>query len=372
MTTSRRIRRSPTRSTGNVNPAASHTSAAGETARMRRERRSHQSSVLSIGTRHRKTSTRAKPAANPKTVTRAKTTRTRSGGTPLFRTMGAPPPVYVRGGMAHLPLQPRKLGAPPKRRYNVALPVPGAELHLPAMPVLHLSWRMVSGVMAAFLLALAVYLWTSDKYRIDMVQVDGLQRLTANDINTVLGLAGQSIFSANPQKIRDNLQQTFPDIKEVSVKVSLPAKVVVTAQERIPVIAWHQNGSVQWIDLEGLSFPSRGEVGKLVVVEAKESPPVIAKTSPDDHRFITPEMVGVIGRMALKAPQDTSLLYDSEHGLGWMEPFDCQVYFGMDMREIDEKLLVYQALAAKLKQDGIQPRLISMEFLHAPYYRLEP
>jgi len=42
--------------------------------------------------------------------------------------------------------------------------------------------------------------------------------------------------------------------------------------------------------------------------------------------------------MALKAPKDTPLLYDSEHGLGWLDPFDCQVYFGMDMGDMDEKI----------------------------------
>jgi cell division protein FtsQ len=327
--------------------------------------------------RQRKAPTRSKPVTHAKAVaqakamTRAKTPRTRSSGMPFTRTIGTPPPVYIRGGMANLPVQPRKLGMPPKRRYNVALSVPGAELHLPAMPVLHFSWRVVSGVMAALLLALAVYLWSSPKYRIDMVQVVGLQRLTANDVNTVVGLVGQSIFSANPQKIRQDLQQAFPDIKDVSVKVSLPAKVVVKAKERIPVIAWNQGDSEKWIDMEGMAFPPRGNVGKLIVVDAKDNPPAIGKTSPMDLRFISPEMVGIIGRMALKAPKETPLLYDSEHGFGWLDPFNCQVYFGMDMRDMDEKLLVYQALAAKLQMDDIQPALISVEFIHAPYYRLE-
>jgi hypothetical protein len=274
--------------------------------------------------------------------------------------------------MANLPVQPRKLGTPPKRRYNVALSVPGAELHLPALPAIRFSWRLVSGVMAALLLALAVHLWTSPKYRIDMVQVVGLQRLSANDVNTVVGLSGQSIFSANPNEIRLDLQQAFPDLKEISVKVSLPAKIVIKAEERTPLITWNQGGSERWVDLEGMAFSPRGDAGKLIVVNAQDNPPGIDKASPMDLRFITPEMVGVIGRIALKAPKNTPLLYDHEHGIGWTDPFGCQVYFGMDMRDIDEKLQVYQALAAKLEQDGIQPVLISMEFLHAPYYRLEP
>jgi cell division protein FtsQ len=375
MTTSRRPRRSQTRNTGDAKittSTASAASSAGETARTRRERRSRGASVLAFGTRLRKSSPRFKPMMYDTTAPRTKVPRTRTVRSPLFRTLGTPPPVFVRGGMAHLPVQPRKLGASPKRRYNVALNVPGAELHLPAVPVLHLSWRTASGIMTALLLALAVYLWTSSKYRIEMVQVNGLQRLTENDINTVLNLSGQSIFSANPQKIKQDLRGAFPDIKSVSVKVSLPANVTVAALERTPVIAWSQGGNVQWIDMEGLAFPSRGLAGELIVVEAKNSPPAIDKTSPLDLRFISPEMVDVIGRMAKNAPKDTSLLYDSEHGLGWMDPLGYQVYFGMDIRDMDEKLVVYQALVTRLQKDGIQPQLISMEFLHAPYYRLEP
>jgi hypothetical protein len=123
--------------------------------------------------------------------------------------------------------------------------------------------------------------------------------------------------------------------------------------------------------LDGNAFPPLGDAGKLIVVEATNDPPKIEKTSPMDLRFISPEMVSVIARMAMKAPKNTSLLYDSEHGLGWKDAFGVQVYFGTNMRDMDQKLLVYQALAARLQKDGIQPNLISVEYLHAPYYRLE-
>ncbi len=360
MIPSRRPRRPSSPTTGNREVAA--TSAA-ETARMRRERR-NRSNFLSPGSKRNQAPARSKQATRTSSSTRTKTTRS--------RTFGAPPPVYMRGGMVNLPVQPRKLGAPPKRRYNVALNVPGAELHLPALPILHMSWRAVSGILAALMLALAVHLWTSSKYRIDMVEVSGLQRLTSNDINTVVGLSGQSIFSANPQQIRQDIQQAFPDMKNISVKVSLPARVVVKAEERQPVIDWNQDGHEQWVDMDGNVFPPRGNAGKLIVVDAQNAPPAIERTSPMDLRFLTPEMVGVIIRMAMKAPKDTALLYDSQHGLGWKDAFDCQVYFGTDMRDMDQKLLVYQALAARLQKDGIQASLISVEYVHAPYYRLEP
>ena len=352
MIPSRRSRRSPARNIGYRDTASP---SAASTARMRREQRKHQSSLLSSGSQRSKAPERLKP--------RSKAVRT--------RTMGTPPPVYMRGGMANLPVQPRKLGAAPKRRYNVALSVPGAELHLPAIPVLHMSWRMVSGVLTALLLALALYFWNSPKYRINWVEVVGLQRLTGNDINTVVNLAGQPIFAVNPQQILQDLQQAFPDMINISVMISLPAKVVVKAQERQPVITWSQDGREQWVDMEGMAFPPRSNAGKLIVVEAKNSPPMIEKSSPMDLRFLSPEMVGVILRMAIKAPKNTPLLYDGEHGLGWKDAFNCQVYFGLDFRDMEQKLLVYQALANKLQKDGVQPNLISVEYLHAPYYRLE-
>ena len=193
-----------------------------------------------------------------------------------------------------------------------------------------------------------------------------------NDINIVIGLSGQSIFSANPAQIQQDLNQAFPDLKNVSVKVSLPSRVVVEAEERQPVILWNQNGLSQWIDMDGNAFSPRGDAGKLIVVDAQDSPPVIDKTSLTDLRFLSPDMVGVIIRMAMKVPKDSALLYSSEHGLGWIDSFDSQVYFGPDMKDMDQKLMVYQALAAKLQKEGLQPILISVEYVHAPYYRLEP
>jgi cell division protein FtsQ len=356
----RRPRRSSPRQKENDDAVASQPA---ETARLRRERR-NRTSPRTAGSQPDQTPAPAKPRTRSKPASRSRVSR--------INSMANPPPVYMRGGMANLPVQPRKLGAPPKRRYNVALNVPGAELHLPALPIFRFSWRLASGLLAALMLALAVQLWTSSKYRIDMVEVTGLKRLTSNDVNTVVGLSGQSIFSANPAQIRQDLKQAFPDIMNVSVKVSMPARVVVSAEERQPVILWKQNGREQWIDMEGNAFPPRGNAGKLVAIEAQNDPPTIEKTSVTDLRFLSPEMVGAIIRMSMKAPKDSALLYSREHGLGWMDSFNSQVYFGPNLVDMDQKLLVYQALAAKLQKDGLQPILISVEYVHAPYYRLEP
>jgi hypothetical protein len=38
---------------------------------------------------------------------------------------------------------------------------------------------------------------------------------------------------------------------------------------------------------------------------------------------------------------------------------------------MEMKLLVYQAIVDRLQKEGITPALISVENVHAPYYRLE-
>ena len=64
-------------------------------------------------------------------------------------------------------------------------------------------------------------------------------------------------------------------------------------------------------------------------------------------------------------------MYTENRGLGWQDPQGWDVFFGADLNDIEMKLLVYDAIVAYVLREGIQPELISVEFVHAPYYRLE-
>jgi hypothetical protein len=81
-------------------------------------------------------------------------------------------------------------------------------------------------------------------------------------------------------------------------------------------------------------------------------------------------MVSAILSMSAQAPAGTPLIYDALHGLGWKDAAGWEVYFG-DIRDIEMKLRVYQALVKRLQGEGLQPALISVEYVHSPYYRLE-
>jgi len=43
----------------------------------------------------------------------------------------------------------------------------------------------------------------------------------------------------------------------------------------------------------------------------------------------------------------------------------------MNYKNINDKMLMYETIVHKLGEQGIQPSIVSVEFLHAPYYRLE-
>lgn len=307
----------------------------------------------------------------------------------------AAPPVMVRGGMSGMAfgrvassrLHKHKS---PKRRIDVPLNVTGAELRLPTLPFMNLGWRAVSFLMVLMMTASLFLIWKAPVFQVNTVEAEGLQRLTVGDLNAVMGTFGKSVFTINPNLLDETLHQAFPELSKVSIRVNLPADVKVVVTEREPVIAWIQDGSETWVDAEGISFPPRGNpTTALVRVEGYGTPPSIAaQVSPGDLQSLpeavastgtpnnpslqlSPELVSAILSLGAKVPADTLLVYDSEHGLGWNDPNGWEVFFGAEDQDMEMKLTVYQALVERLQSEGIQPALISVEYVHAPYYRME-
>jgi cell division protein FtsQ len=307
----------------------------------------------------------------------------------------ATPPVMVRGGMNGMAfgrVASSKLGKQKsiKRRIDVPLKVTGAEVRLPSLPFLHLGWRLVSLLMVLMMAASLVLVWKAPVFQVGSIEAKGLQRLTVSDLNAVMGTFGRSIFTLNPNLLNLSLQQAFPELSKVSVRVNLPASVKVVVTEREPVISWTQDGVETWVDAQGISFPPRGEPQTVLVkVEGHGTPPgPTAEASPDVQQtlpgevtspltpnktslMLTTDLVSSILALGAKMPPDTTLVYDSEHGLGWNDPNGWEVFFGDEDQDMEMKLIVYQALVERLQSEGIQPVMISVEYVHAPYYRVQ-
>jgi cell division protein FtsQ len=267
-----------------------------------------------------------------------------------------------------------------RRRYDVSLSTPGSELRLPAVPTLRWNWRMFSGLLTLLLLGWLYAFWSMPIFRISAVQITGLQRISERDVKLVLGLTNTPMFILQPEVMQRNLLEAFPEFSNARVELVWPNGVMVSVIERVPVLAWTVGGQRVWVDAQGMSFPARGEgdAPALVVIEAQDAPPAPAgavdlpeDTNPWFRPFMSPDLVSAILILRGFAPESVPLLYDAAHGLGWLDPNGWRVYFGPDGSDMGQRLQVYQAIVSKLNENQMTPALISVEYLHAPFYRMD-
>lgn len=273
----------------------------------------------------------------------------------------------------------------------------GSEMRLPALPQLGLSWRLVSLVLVG-ILGFGLYaIWQAPVFRVDAPEIEGLKRLSINQINMELGLTGKPIFSIDPLSLRSNLMKAFPEFSEAKVEIALPDTVYITVTERIPVLTWIQDGESYLVDVNGVTFPTRGSTStsNYPMVEASGDPPGVPKSdqeppslqeetiakitgiinpqlSPEDQvkPLLAPEFVKAVLLIANQAPDGSKMLFDPIHGLGWADRRGWNVYLG-SAEDVAVKLEIYRAILEQLKAQESRPTMISVEYVHAPYFRME-
>jgi hypothetical protein len=281
----------------------------------------------------------------------------------------------VRGGDFGLPLPTKKRKKQKlRRRYDLTLNVPGAEMRIPAVPQISIGIRLMSGMLVLALAMLLYHLWSSPSYHVEGAEIVGLQRLTSLDVNSVMDVAGELIFAVDAEGTQQRLQEAFPEFSSVTVSVGLPRDVSVTVEERLPILTWRQDGRTVLVDANGIAFPLRDQAQSdpALVVDAFDSPPPIELDQGENgsEHFLPIEMMSAILSMSGHAPEGSLLVYDPKHGLGWRDSQGWEVYFG-SVKDIDIKLRIYEAMVDKFAAEGINPVLISVEHMHSPYYRME-
>jgi cell division protein FtsQ len=250
-------------------------------------------------------------------------------------------------------------------------------MRLPSIPSFGVGWRLFSALLIGAL-GFAIYsLWYSPMFTIDKIDVSGMVRLTNAEINSVADVIGKSIILVNPAKLETEMQKAFPELVNISVETEVPNIVKISFVERQPVLAWQQDEQTYWVDENGYAYAPHGEGGPSVTVQGSEllsSGPVMDDTLGDieeEDQTLPVELVNAILAVSHEVPENTPMVYDNQHGIGWTDPRGWQVYFGSTDEDISIKLKVYEKIFRRLKKAGIRPALISVEHLHAPYYRLE-
>jgi hypothetical protein len=281
------------------------------------------------------------------------------------------PAVPVSSRVASPDMATRRRVASP-RRFNVALGMPDIHLHRPSAPRLHASWRLGS-VAIVVLIGVALYLLLSLPYfRVPSATVLGNNRLTREEIETVMGVLGQSIFTVQPDEVETRLRMNYPELLSAQVNVYLPNHVYVTLTEREPVILWQQGEGYTWIDATGVAFRPRGLVAGLVPVKGLVTPPPSPAPLDDPlspQPYMQKELVDSILLLAPYVPADTTMIFDRTFGLGWIDSRGWKSFFGTTAEDMPLKIRVYQSLVDSLVSRSVSPTFISVMYPDAPFYR---
>lgn len=296
------------------------------------------------------------------------------------------PPVVVRGNVG-TPMLQRTVTRKRQRR-QVAIPLrgSGAEVVIPGLPVIQLSAKWISGALVILFSFLLLFMVSSSTFEVSQPEIQGLHRLTASDIEAALHLNGESIFTVNPEEIRQHLETSFPELKNIRVEIGLPASVSILAEERQPVIAWRTNDQTYWSDEEGVLFQPKGDEQELLTINIDGEMPfeaIEASLTAESNelaiqalaarpRKIDAAALSTAQKLAKEVEAGTALAYSQENGLGWVNASGCKVYVGMDTSNMDEKMSIYQAILQELDDRKLTPKMISVANVNAPFYRLEP
>jgi cell division protein FtsQ len=263
---------------------------------------------------------------------------------------------------------------------------------------IRISWRVLSGLLVMAFSACILVAWRSPDYEVSVVEIIGTERISQDEVSNSFEVMQKPIISIKPDEIIQKIGNAFPEFKDIEVTVSLPNIVTVNLKERKPIITWKINDTSLWIDSDGIIFPSRGQSEELLTIESSSFPvfsnpsgvietemlmnkyqfkrnywklPPFSMIWYAYHRAIEPGFLNAVVRLNTRNPSEKVLIFDPHRGLGWNDPRGWKIFVGFDLERIDEKWLAYEKIVNEIIKQGIQPTLVSVEYLHAPYYRVD-
>lgn len=241
---------------------------------------------------------------------------------------------------------------------------------------MNLGWRLLSLVLAGVLSYGIYFMWTSPFFKVASPVISGNIRVSSAEFISAMAVEGKPSFTIVPSEVHNTLLNTFPELVSANLHFIFPNQVALEVTEREPVLIWKQGGQTLWIDLFGIPMLPRGESGNWYVVTATGDAVGLVPIDPANHPgqykpVAGTDLILMILNLANMTPSGTAIAYDPRYGLGWNDPQGWKVYFGFNMDGLDSKVAQYAGIVTNLNNQGIQPKIISVQYPYAPFYRLE-
>ena len=137
---------------------------------------------------------------------------------------------------------------------------------------IHLSWRILSGLLVILFGVGIASAWSSPDYQVKEIEVKGTQRISKEEVASVLDVLGQPIIMIKPDEISQKIAYIFPEFKKIEVIVSLPGHITLEVVERQPTFAWQLQNRTLWVDSDGFVFPARGQANEMLTIQSDSLP----------------------------------------------------------------------------------------------------
>ena len=241
------------------------------------------------------------------------------------------------------------------RRIRLALtPAPG---HWPGV---------ISRLAAAAVLALAGWImyavFKSPNFYVYDVEVLGNATVAAEEVYAASDLEGLSISWVDPAAVARRVER-LPDVRSVQVDIRLPARVIITVEERAPEIVWQTGEARWWVDGEGIAFPPHDDLlpDALKIIDT-DAQPVTAGQALD------PSVMEAAQSLRRLLPDLPVMHYSRSTGISFTTGEGWPVYVG-DGQNMDAKLTILVVLRKDLLARGVTPEFIDVRFEEKPFYK---
>lgn len=227
-------------------------------------------------------------------------------------------------------------------------------------------WQAIASRLAAALLLLfaawVIYaVFNSSNFYVYGINVQGNVRVTDEEVYSISGLEGLSVFWVNPAAVARQVE-TLSHVKSADVKVRLPARVTITLQERTPVILWQTGDAQWWVDTEGVILPPRADLSDVLTIIDADAQPL------SSGERLDPAIIQTAQSLRQLLPELPEMNYSRTTGISFTTGEGWPVYLG-DGQDMDAKLTILVNLRKDLMARGITPEFVDVRFIERPFYR---
>ena len=227
--------------------------------------------------------------------------------------------------------------------------------------------RLLVLLLVAGLIGGGLALYFTSVFRVQEVQVTGVQTLDAYSLAELADLEGASMFTVPLDEAQERLA-ALPMVKSVQAERHWPHTVRLVVEERQPWSYWYTQDDEYVVDADGVVLEGAMPAPDALVIYHQDGS---ARFQPGD--VIDADAVRLAQQLldSLPATLDMGLVrleYSGREGLSLITDAGYRVIVG-DSHGLEYKLAVWQALEQKLGRQQMQGHVLDLRFGDRPSLR---